>query len=109
MKTLKKLMVAILTVAVLCTGVVGTALAATPSVEPVAIKSVKIKGDAKVTYSSKGRKASIIVKGDDDRTLKLGKDYVIVSPKSLTFKNSGTYTIKIKGIGAYKGTKTGYI
>lgn len=56
-----------------------------------------------VTYNGKKQSAKLTVKMGS-KTLTEGKHFVVVGSRE--YKNAGTYTLKIKGIGKYTGTQT---
>ena len=100
MKSLKKVFVALMAVAVLATSVSGAALAAeSPAKKDISKASATV---ATVKYNGKTQTAKIVIK-DGNVELKEGIDYTV---EGASYKHSGTYTVKIKGIGFYAGTET---
>lgn len=108
MKALKKAVVVLMAAAVLATGVSEAAIVSeaaavsSPGITSISTAKVSLKYST-VKYTGKTRTAVITVKDAKGNILKEGTDYT-VSKKS--FKNSGTYTITITGIGHYTGTTT---
>lgn len=98
MKAVKRIVAVLLAVMLMAPAAVNAA----PSVHDTNLNNKKAA--ATVTYNKKTQlPATITVNG---QTLVVGKDCVIVNRKKSGKKNSGTYTLTIKGIGNYSGTTT---
>ena len=102
MKSLKKVFVALMAVAVLATSVSGAALAAESPAKKDISKAAVTATNTTVKYNGKYQKPVIVIK-DGNVELKEGIDYTV---EGASYKHSGTYTVKIKGIGFYAGTET---
>ena len=99
MKTVKRIAAVLLAVMLMAPAAVH---AAAPSVKQTNIN--KKKATATVTYNKKTQlPTTITVNG---QKLVVGKDCIILKKKKSAKKNSGTYTLTIKGIGHYDGTTT---
>lgn len=99
MKSLKKLMVVLLTVIMIMP---LTAYAAPTSPSKTSLKKATATAQS-VVYNGKKQTAQITVTLNG-KTLEYGKDFVVDGSRKR--KNAGTYSLKIKGIGKYTGTKT---
>lgn len=66
------------------------------------VKSVKLS-TTEYSYNGKTKTPKVTVTAADGTKLKSGKDYTVTYPKKR--KNVGTYTVKVKMKGLYKGTK----
>lgn len=99
MKTFKRIVAVLLAVMLMAPAAVN---AASPSVHDTNLNNKK--ATATVTYNKKTQlPTTITVNG---QKLVVGKDCVILKKKKSGKKNSGTYTLTIKGIGNYSGTTT---
>ena len=74
--------------------------------KPITLKRVKTIKLSKTsyTYDGKAKKPSVVVKGADGKKLKKGTDYKLTYASGR--KKVGTYTVKVKLIGNYSGSKT---
>ena len=98
MKSMKKVIVALVVALSVMMGMSMFSFAA-GSVTRTSISTGKATAKT-VGYTGKNQKNA------DGKTLKEGRDYKVTYG---TYKKQGVYTVKIKGIGAYKGTiKTTY-
>ena len=104
MKSMKKVIVALVVALSVMMGMSMLSFAA-GSVTRTSISTGKATAKT-VGYTGKNQKPKITVKNADGKTLKEGRDYKVTYG---TYKKQGVYTVKITGIGAYKGTiKTTY-
>lgn len=99
MKTVKRIVAVLLAVMLMAPAAVH---AAAPSVRDTNIN--KKKATATVTYNKKTQLPTVITV--NGQKLVVGKDCIILKKKKSAKKNSGTYTLTIKGIGHYDGTTT---
>lgn len=99
MKTVKRIVAVLLAVMLMAPAAVN---AAAPSVTDTNINNKKAA--ATVTFNKKTQlPTTITVNG---QKLVVGKDCIILKKKKSGKKNSGKYTLTIKGIGNYSGTTT---
>lgn len=99
MKTVKRIVAVLLAVMLMAPAAVN---AAAPSVTDTNINNKKAA--ATVTFNKKKQlPTTITVNG---QKLVVGKDCIILKKKKSGKKNSGKYTLTIKGIGNYSGTTT---
>lgn len=96
MKTVKRIVAVLLAVMLMAPAAVH---AAAPSVKQTNIN--KKKATATVTYNKKTQLPTVITV--NGQKLVVGKDCIILKKKKSAKKNSGTYTLTIKGIGHYDG------
>jgi hypothetical protein len=101
MKSFKRLMVALMAVVMMFAGTMIVSQAAS-SPKKTSIKKTTVTAKT-VKYNGKSQKPVITVKNGSTK-LKAGTDYQVTYAK--TYKNAGTYTVKITGIGRYSGTTT---
>jgi lipopolysaccharide export LptBFGC system permease protein LptF len=101
MKSFKRLLVAWMAVVMMFAGTVIVSQAAS-SPEKVSIVKTSIKATT-VKYNGKNQKPVITVKYGN-ALLEAGTDYKVTYAK--TYKNAGTYTVKVTGKGRFDGTKT---
>ena len=73
--------------------------------KPITLKRVKTIKLSKTsyTYDGKAKKPSVVVKGADGKKLKKDTDYKVTYASGR--KKVGTYTVKVKLIGNYSGSK----
>jgi len=74
--------------------------------KPITVKRVKSFALSKTsyTYDGKAKKPTVVVKNVDGKKLKNGTDYKVTYASGR--KKVGTYTVKIKLMGYYSGSKT---
>lgn len=100
MKSFKKVVVALIAAMTLVMGLSMVSSAAKSSPERKKISTTTITVD-KVKYNGELQSPKVTVTKPNGKKLKEGVDYVLeYEPK----KNSGNYTVVVKGIGRYKGT-----
>lgn len=102
MNHMKKAIAVLLAVMLMIPAMAANAATASPAKKSIA-KVDYMKAVTKV-YNKKNQKPKLTVKIGKN-TLKEGRDYVIVEQK---WVNAGKYVVKIKGIGAFRGTKRTY-
>lgn len=73
--------------------------------KPITLKRVKTIKLSKTsyTYDAKAKKPTVVVKNADGKKLKSGTDYKVTYASGR--KKVGTYTVKVKLIGNYSGSK----